>query len=69
MESSLAFLGLGDAATVSWGGMINEGRDFLRTAWFLSVVPGISIVLTVLSLNLIGDALNHALNPRLRRLS
>lgn len=67
MESSLAFLGLGDPNTISWGGMINEGRDFLRTAWFLTIVPGAAIVLTVLALNLVGDALNDALNPRLRR--
>jgi len=67
MESSLAFLGLGDPNTVSWGGMINEGRDFIRTAWYLTIVPGAAIVLTVLALNLVGDALNDALNPRLRR--
>ncbi len=67
MESSLAFLGLGDPNTVSWGGMINEGRDFLRTAWFLTAIPGAAIVATILALNLVGDALNDALNPRLRR--
>lgn len=67
MESGLAFLGLGDVNTASWGGMINEGRDFIRTAWFLTVVPTAAIILTVLSLNLIGDALNDVLNPRFRR--
>lgn len=66
MESGLAFLGLGDPNSVSWGAMINEGRDFLRSAWFLTVVPGAAIVATVLALNLVGDALNDALNPRLR---
>ena len=67
MESSLAFLGLGDPNHVSWGGMIEEGRDFIRTAWYLTIIPGAAIVAAVLSLNLIGDALNDALNPRLRR--
>lgn len=66
-ESGLAFLGLGDANTASWGGMINEGRDFIRTAWYLTLAPTVAIVLTVLSLNLLGDALNDVLNPRLRR--
>lgn len=69
MESSLAFLGLGDPNTVSWGGMINEGRDFLRTAWFLTVIPATAIVITVLALNLVGNTLNDVLNPRLRRVS
>lgn len=69
MESSLAFLGLGDPNAVSWGAMINEGRDFIRSAWYLTVTPGIAIVTTVLALNLLGDALNDALNPRLRRVA
>lgn len=64
-ESGLAFLGLGDANTASWGGMINEGRDFIRTAWYLTLAPTVAIVATVLSLNLLGDALNDVLNPRL----
>lgn len=66
MESTLAFLGLGDPNSVSWGSMINEGRDFIRSAWFLTVTPGAMIFVTVLSLNLIGDALSDVLNPRLR---
>ncbi|MEM9965458.1 MAG: ABC transporter permease [Asticcacaulis sp.] len=69
MESGLAFLGLGDPNAVSWGAMINEGRDFLRTAWYLTVVPSVAIVVTVLALNLVGDALNDVLNPRLRKAS
>lgn len=67
-ESGLAFLGLGDANTASWGGMINEGRDFIRSAWYLTLAPTAAIVLTVLSLNLLGDALNDVLNPRFRKL-
>lgn len=68
IESSLAFLGLADPSAVSWGSMIGDGRDFIRSAWYLTVVPTIAIVLTVLSLNLLGDALTEVLNPRLRRI-
>ncbi|ACB96151.1 ABC transporter permease [Beijerinckia indica] len=67
MESGLAFMGLGDPNVVSWGSMIGAGRDLLRSAWYLCAVPGLAIVLTVLALNLIGDGLNEALNPRLSR--
>jgi peptide/nickel transport system permease protein len=64
MESALSFLGLSDPNAVSWGSMIGAGRELLRTAWYLSAVPGVAIVLTVLALNFLGDALNDALNPR-----
>jgi peptide/nickel transport system permease protein len=64
MESALSFLGLSDPNVVSWGSMIGAGRELLRTAWYLSAVPGVAIVLTVLALNFLGDALNDALNPR-----
>lgn len=66
MESGLSFLGLGDPNRVSWGSMIGEGRELLRTAWYLCALPGIAIVIAVLSLNMLGDALNDALNPRQR---
>ena len=66
MESSLAFLGVGDANKVSWGSMIGGGRDMLRSAWYLTVIPGLALVVTVFSLNLLGDALIEAMNPRLR---
>jgi peptide/nickel transport system permease protein len=65
MESALSFMNLGDPNRISWGSMIGAGREMLRTAWYLTAIPGIAIVLTVLALNLIGDALNDALNPRL----
>lgn len=65
-ESALSFLGLGDPNVVSWGSMIGAGRDQLRTAWYLVAVPGVALVLCVLSLNLVGDGLNDALNPRAR---
>lgn len=66
MESALSFLGMGDPNVVSWGSMIGEGRELLRTAWYLTAVPGVAIILTVLSLNLVGDGINDAFNPRLR---
>lgn len=66
MESALSFLGLGDPNRVSWGSLIGSGRDMLRTAWYLTAIPGSAIIVAVLSLNLVGDGLNEALNPRLR---
>ncbi|MEM7496849.1 MAG: ABC transporter permease [Pseudomonadota bacterium] len=67
LESSLSFLGLGDPNIMSWGYMIGAARTVIRTAWWLSFFPGIAILLTVLALNLIGEGLNDALNPRLAR--
>ncbi len=64
IESALSFLGLGDPNTVSWGSMIGSGRDQLRTAWYVITLPGLAIVVTVLSLNLLSDGLTRALNPR-----
>jgi peptide/nickel transport system permease protein len=64
-ESALAFLGLGDSNVMSWGFMIGSGRTFLRNAWWLCAIPGIAILLTVLAINLVGEGLNDALNPRL----
>lgn len=68
IESALAFLGLGDPNVMSWGFMIGSGREFLRTAWWLCAIPGVAILLTVLSINLVGEGLNDTLNPRLRNL-
>jgi peptide/nickel transport system permease protein len=67
LEAALSFMGLGDPNLMSWGYMIGAGRTVIRTAWWLSFFPGIAILLTVLSLNLIGEGLNDALNPRLAR--
>ena len=64
-ESGLSFLGLGDPNVMSWGFMIGAGRDVLRIAWWVCTFPGIAILVTVLAINLIGDGLNDALNPRL----
>ena len=66
IESGLAFLGLGDPNMMSWGGLIGNGRPVLRIAWYITLIPGAAVVLTVLALNLIGDALNDVFNPRLR---
>lgn len=65
-ESSLSFLGLGDRDAMSWGYQIGAGRTMLRQAWWMSAFPGIAILLTVLSINLIGEGLNDAMNPHLR---
>ena len=67
LESALSFLGLGDPNVMSWGYMIGAGRTVLRQAWWICVFPGVAILLTVLSLNLIGEGLNDAFNPRLAR--
>ncbi|WP_262268147.1 ABC transporter permease [Microvirga yunnanensis] len=64
LESSLTFLGLGvDPLIPSWGGMLADGRTYLQTAWWVSVFPGLAIMLTVLGLNLLGDWLRDLLDP------
>jgi peptide/nickel transport system permease protein len=67
LESALSFLGLGDPNLMSWGYMIGAARTVMRRAWWMSFFPGLAIVLTVLALNLLGDGLNDALDPRRRR--
>ncbi len=67
LESSLSFLGLGDPNRMSWGFMVGAGRTVIRQAWWITAFPGVLILLTVLALNLIGEGLNDALNPRLSR--
>tara|TARA_B100000131_G_scaffold296049_1_gene313553 strand:+ start:1016 stop:1849 length:834 start_codon:yes stop_codon:yes gene_type:complete len=66
IESGLAFLGLGDPNIMSWGFLIGAGRTMLRSAWWVCTFPGIAILITVLAINLVGEGLNDALNPRLR---
>jgi peptide/nickel transport system permease protein len=66
-EAALSFLGLGVGATQpTWGGMLNDGRQFLRQAWWLATCPGLAISALVLAVNLLGDGLRDALDPRLR---
>jgi peptide/nickel transport system permease protein len=67
-EASLNFLGVGVQSSVpTWGGMLSDGREFMRDAWWLATFPGIAISIVVLGVNLLGDGLRDALDPRLRR--
>ena len=68
IESGLSFLGLTDPNVMSWGFIIGSGRTVLRTAWWVCAMPGIAILLTVMAINLVGEGLNDALNPRLKNL-
>ena len=65
-EAALSFLGLGDKNFMSWGFMVGAARTMLREAPMLTVFPGVAILLTVLAVNLVGEALNDSFNPRLR---
>jgi peptide/nickel transport system permease protein len=67
-EASLSFLGAGvDPETPTWGNMLRDGQRVLQRAWWLSIFPGCALVVTVLTLNLLGDGLRDALDPRARR--
>ena len=66
-ESALSFLGLGDRNMMSWGFMIGASRTMLREAPWMSIMPGLAILFTVLAINLIGEGLNDAMNPQLRK--
>jgi peptide/nickel transport system permease protein len=66
-EAALSFLGLGiPINTPTWGVMISEGREYIATAWWVSAFPGIAILITVMSVNMVGDWLRDALDPRQR---
>ena len=65
-ESGLSFLGLGDPNHMSWGYMIGVARTALRVAWWMTAIPGLMIVIAVIAINLAGEGLNDALNPKLR---
>jgi peptide/nickel transport system permease protein len=66
LESGLAFLGLGiPPPAITWGAMLAEGRNYVREAWWLSVFPGLALMILVLAINLAGDALRNALDPSL----
>ena len=65
IQASLAFLGIGIMPpTPSWGGMLSRGKTYIMVAWWLTLFPGIAILLTVLSFNLVGEAVRNALDPR-----
>jgi len=67
VEASLTFLGAGiPPPAPTWGGMVAEGLDFIETAWWISVMPGIAILLVVFAFNLLGDWLRDRLDPQLR---
>ena len=67
IESSLSYLGLGaQPPTPSWGGMLSQGRDFIRQAPWGTIFPGVAIFVTVMAFNLLGDGLRDALDPHLR---
>lgn len=67
MEASLSFLGLGvQPPTPAWGSMVADGRGFMLDAWWIATFPGLALLLLVLSLNLLGEGLRDALDPRLR---
>jgi peptide/nickel transport system permease protein len=69
VEASLSFLGAGiPPPTPAWGSMIAEGRDFVTSAWWVSSLPGLAILLVVLAFNLLGDWLRDTLDPKLRQL-
>jgi peptide/nickel transport system permease protein len=68
MESALSFLGLGvPPPTPTWGRMLAEGRDYMTTAGWIAVFPGLAIMFTVLGINFLGDGLRDLLDPRLRQ--
>jgi peptide/nickel transport system permease protein len=67
VEASLTFLGLGVQPTIpSWGSMLAEARDYLAVAWWMGIFPGLALMLTVLTINLLGDWLRDYLDPTLR---
>jgi peptide/nickel transport system permease protein len=58
VESFLSFLGLGDPAAPSWGMLLQQAQLYLRTAWWMTVFPGLALSVTIFGLNLLGDGLN-----------
>src|SRR5262249_52843606 len=68
LEAALSFLGVGiPPPTPSWGVMVADGRGLIERAWWVSILPGIAILVTVLSLNMLGDWVRDRLDPKLRR--
>ncbi len=63
-EASLSFLGLGDPNIISWGQMIYQGKKYITSAWWVSTFSGVAIIITVIIFYMLGDGLNHVLNPK-----
>lgn len=63
-EASLSFLGLGDPNIISWGQMIYQGKSYITTSWWISGTAGIAVIITVIFFYMLGDGLNHVLNPK-----
>ena len=63
-EASLSFLGLGDPNVISWGQMIYQGKQYITTAWWITAFSGIAVIITVIIFYMLGDGLNHVLNPK-----
>ena len=66
-EAGLSFLGLSDPNSTSWGRMVGDNRPYVLDSWWGVTFPGLAIFLTVLALSVVGDGLNEAFNPKLRR--
>jgi peptide/nickel transport system permease protein len=66
LEAGLSFLGLGDPNVASWGVMLRNAQNYIYSAWWLVLFPGVAITTIALAFNMIGDGLNDALNPRLK---
>jgi peptide/nickel transport system permease protein len=67
VESGLAYLGVGDSNRPSWGALLNSAQSYMQNGWWLALIPGALIFLTVLAVNMLGDGLNDALNPTVGR--
>lgn len=67
IEAGLSFIGLGDPNQATWGRMIYDGRASITTAWWVSILPGVAIILTVLGFYLVGDGISYALSPKNRK--
>lgn len=63
-EAALSFLGLGDPNAISWGQMIYQGKSYITSAWWISAFSGIAVIITVIFFYMLGDGLNHVLNPK-----
>ena len=68
LGASLSFVGMGvQSPTPEWGLMVSDGRSYLRSAWYMSIIPGLAIILVTTALNYLGDGIRDALDPRLNK--